>query len=107
MICSFAFQRIAMGVTRGSRCGVHFADLPPRRPPDMPRKRLRVIGAAKARPGTECDRRGSYGQVHPRFTQDTKQSAGSSEQFFHFRTTSKRLVVPNCNSIMLVGTSRR
>src|ERR1700731_3322386 len=33
---------------RGSGCGAYFADLPPRRPPDMPvRKRLRVIGGGK------------------------------------------------------------
>jgi hypothetical protein len=33
---------------RGTRCGVHFADLPPRRPPDIPvRKRLRVISGGK------------------------------------------------------------
>ncbi len=33
---------------RGSWCGVYFADLPPRRPPDIPvRKRLRVISGGK------------------------------------------------------------
>jgi hypothetical protein len=33
---------------RGSGCGARFADLPPRRPPDMPvRKRLRVISGGK------------------------------------------------------------
>jgi hypothetical protein len=37
---------------QGSGCGAHFADLPPRRPPDMPvRKRLRVIsGGTHQRP---------------------------------------------------------
>jgi hypothetical protein len=35
---------------RGSGCGAHFFDLPPRRPPDMPvRKRLRVIDGLVAR----------------------------------------------------------
>ena len=33
---------------RGSGCGARFADLPPRRPPDMPvQKRLRVISGGK------------------------------------------------------------
>ena len=32
---------------RGS-CGVRFADLPPRRPPDMPRQRMAVIRGGKA-----------------------------------------------------------
>ncbi|HLN08688.1 MAG TPA: hypothetical protein VK281_07000 [Xanthobacteraceae bacterium] len=33
---------------RGGRCGAHFADLPPRRPPDMPvGKRLRVFAGGK------------------------------------------------------------
>jgi hypothetical protein len=32
---------------RGS-CGVRFADLPPRRPPDMPAARMRVISGGKA-----------------------------------------------------------
>jgi hypothetical protein len=31
---------------RGS-CGVHFADLPPRRPPDLPAQRMRVIRGGK------------------------------------------------------------
>jgi hypothetical protein len=34
-------------------------------------------------------------------------SSRLTAQSFHFRTTSKRCVVPNCKSIMLVGTSRR
>ena len=32
---------------RGSGCGACFADLPPRRPPDLPRKRLHVISGGK------------------------------------------------------------
>jgi hypothetical protein len=32
---------------RGS-CGARFADLPPRRPPDMPAQRMRVIGGGKS-----------------------------------------------------------
>jgi len=34
---------------RGSGCGAQFADLPPRRPPDMPAaRRLRVVAGGKA-----------------------------------------------------------
>lgn len=35
--------------SRGSRCGVYFADLPPRRPPDIPvRRRMRVISGGRS-----------------------------------------------------------
>ena len=32
---------------RGSGCGARFSDLPPRRPPDMPARAMRVIAGGK------------------------------------------------------------
>jgi hypothetical protein len=32
---------------RGKGCGAYFSDLPPRRPPDMPARALRVVAGGK------------------------------------------------------------
>jgi hypothetical protein len=79
--------------------------------PDMPvRKRLRVIAGGKGEVAVLNAASAVQALVPASGLHGSAQDIKQGHRFvrtIHFRTASKLRLVPNCNSIMLVGTNRR